>query len=610
MEVHKQIGPISRLVTMLIGLPAVAAILLVSTYVLELSEQVEDAKRSQEAVELIRVYSDTAHQLAIERGLTNGILASPQNGSQFDRLHKQWNKTDKRIKNLRTFTFQHLDAQKNTHLLDDLFNELKLLSEIREQVQELTPGIDPFLYYSTLNQMIISNAMTINNFNQNEKMNRLGNALLSVMEMAEKAGKVRGLLNGAFSRQYSDVSEYVTFEHYLMSEKEAKRMTRIILPDSLKAEFQTMEQSEYWKTVDEIVTSYESQMNSLGSLNGPAPEYWFLMASERIALLANLSEKIHGQMLVETQRQLTRVTYTQNWVLIVTVVVSLGLIWGVFFTRNLERHLNHTTAELIHSIRDLKLTQDQLVQAEKLAALGRLVAGVAHEVNTPLGIAVTASSYIDHAINDIDTRHKKKTLTNDKFKSIITQAKESSVILESNLHRAANLIQDFKQTAVDQVSENLSEFNVHQVMSALITSLHPETRKIPVKPEIDGDSSVVMKSLPGVLTQVISNLVINSVIHAFSNQQTPKIRINYQQQQEKVVFEYQDNGKGVPPELHQKIFEPFYTTKRGQGGTGLGLNLVFNLVTHKLKGKLTFSSDENQGVRFTLTLPRDIEATN
>ncbi|MFV0448039.1 MAG: sensor histidine kinase, partial [Vibrio sp.] len=160
------------------------------------------------------------------------------------------------------------------------------------------------------------------------------------------------------------------------------------------------------------------------------------------------------------------------------------------------------------------------------------------------------------------------------------------------------------QTAVDQVSEQRSQFRIHQVIEALIARLHSETRKIPVEPQIQGDKQLMMTSLPGVLTQILTNLIMNSVNHAFKETLQANIIIDFYEQGDNIVLEYKDNGCGVAKELHQTIFEPFFTTKRGVGGSGLGLNLVFNLLKKKLNGELVFKSEIGQGVYYTITMPK------
>ena len=273
---------------------------------------------------------------------------------------------------------------------------------------------------------------------------------------------------------------------------------------------------------------------------------------------------------------------------------------------SLELKVAERTEDLRASMHRLQTTQNQLIESEKLAALGGLVAGVAHEVNTPLGISVTAASVIHDIKEDLNHAFAEQTLTTTQFESLMKRMDESTVMLETNLNRAAKLVRDFKQTAVDQVSESRSQFSIHQVLQALIASVHPETRKIPVEPKLYGDRTLVMNSLPGVLTQVISNLILNSVNHAFSDQSEPAIEILFKEDGDNITFEYTDNGCGVDKSLHQKIFEPFFTSKRGKGGSGLGLNLVFNLVHQKLKGNLEFDSEPGKGVHFTFSVPAQL----
>lgn len=277
--------------------------------------------------------------------------------------------------------------------------------------------------------------------------------------------------------------------------------------------------------------------------------------------------------------------------------------------QDLEQQVATRTEDLESSLKRLQETQSQLIESEKLAALGGLVAGVAHEVNTPLGIAVTAASVIQETRESLLQAFNQQTLTSQQFAELMERMTQSATMLESNLNRAARLVRDFKQTAVDQVSESRSQFNVKQVLEALMASLHSETRKIPVEPQLHGDEAIIMNSLPGVLTQIMTNLVMNSVNHAFSTCSNPMINIQFYQKEQNIIIEYTDNGCGVGKELHQKIFEPFFTTKRGQGGSGLGLNLVFNLVKQKLHGRLSFSSELGQGVHYVITLPQALPQT-
>lgn len=274
------------------------------------------------------------------------------------------------------------------------------------------------------------------------------------------------------------------------------------------------------------------------------------------------------------------------------------------YSDGLEATVAARTAELTASLTQLEAARDQLIQSEKMAALGGLVAGVAHEVNTPLGIAVTASSVLTEALQELNTSFEQQTLSERQFKQLVGQIAEGNELLSSNIHRAAKLISDFKKTAVDQISETLCAFKVKDTINALIASLHPETRRVPVTPEVICPEDLSIVGLPGVLSQILTNLIINSVRHAFENMEKPaEIRIVVSRSDDSVELEYIDNGAGVPAELHARVFEPFFTTKRGKGGSGLGLNIVYNLVTRKLQGTLEFHSELGQGVSFKLRFP-------
>lgn len=270
------------------------------------------------------------------------------------------------------------------------------------------------------------------------------------------------------------------------------------------------------------------------------------------------------------------------------------------YSDQLEVTVSERTRELSRSLDQLQNARDQLINNERLASLGTLVAGVAHEVNTPLGIAVTAASVVSEALDAIRAQFQADSLTREEFAALMRQANEGQLILVGNLSRAAKLVRDFKQAAASQADETLCEYDIAQTTRALIASLHPETKKIPVQPRFDGP--VVLKGLgyPGVLMQVLTNLIMNSVRHGFEGVAQPQITVELCETGDQVELVYRDNGVGVPAALHNRIFEPLFTTRRGRGGTGLGLNIVYNLVTQKMAGQLDFWSAPQRGVTFRM----------
>ena len=283
---------------------------------------------------------------------------------------------------------------------------------------------------------------------------------------------------------------------------------------------------------------------------------------------------------------------------------------------NLDRKVNQRTKELREkneelrrTLKELRQTQKQLVESEKMAALGGLVAGVAHEINTPLGIGITAASHIKELSQQLLELYRKGELTRSEFERKLSSLIQSSQIVLSNLNRAAELVKSFKQVAVDQSTGELRRINLKKYLEELLVSLRPKWKKTGHRVELECPAGLEITTYPGALAQVITNLIVNSLIHGFEGIKNGVIRLKFYRRGNRVVFEYSDNGRGVPPELLGKIFEPFFTTKRGKGGTGLGLHLVYNLITQKLKGKISCWSEPGKGIKFTIELP-DLEGEN
>ncbi|MDP3520221.1 MAG: HAMP domain-containing sensor histidine kinase [Hydrogenophaga sp.] len=253
---------------------------------------------------------------------------------------------------------------------------------------------------------------------------------------------------------------------------------------------------------------------------------------------------------------------------------------------------------------DLDVARDQLISSEKMAALGGLVAGVSHEVNTPLGVSITAASAVREGLVAMRTDYQSQRMTRDSFEQALEQAMEGLDMLDTNLLRASRLIKDFKQTAVHQTSERLCDFDVMETLRALLASLHPVTRRVPVRPMLGGPRKLPARGYPGALMQVLTNLIMNSVNHAFRDVPSPAIVIDVREGEHEWELVYSDNGVGVPLDLQPRIFEPFFTTRRGRGGTGLGLNIVYTVVTQRMGGHLDFWSRPGEGVRLNLKLPR------
>lgn len=279
---------------------------------------------------------------------------------------------------------------------------------------------------------------------------------------------------------------------------------------------------------------------------------------------------------------------------------------GVYRILEVQRLLHALADMYAFQFRELQAAKDSLVQAEKLASLGGLVAGVAHEINTPIGVSLSAASYLCEQIDIfaklVETQKVRKTDLN----GMIENSREASGIILQNMERAASLVRSFKQVAADQTSENRRQFDLRQSVSEILNSLSPSFKHTNIELRCEVDEGIAMDCYPGALAQIISNLVLNALIHAFGEEGRGSIVVSGSvlpgtQDVEMVI---KDNGRGVPPEILGRIFDPFFTTRRNQGGTGLGLHIVHNLVHNTLGGNITVDSKQQVGTWFSVRIPQ------
>ena len=271
----------------------------------------------------------------------------------------------------------------------------------------------------------------------------------------------------------------------------------------------------------------------------------------------------------------------------------------------LEQRVLERTRELSATLEHLTLAQAELVRAEKMSALGSLVAGISHELNTPIGTSLTVASTLqDHAtkfIRDMES----KSLTRSRLEEFINNSLNGTDIMIRSLRHAAELITSFKQVAVDQTSENRRRFNLNDTVGEIMLTLGPGIRKTAHKVSYDIAADIIMESYPGSLGQILTNLINNALLHAFEGIPQGEIKIDARlQDDDTVLFMVSDNGTGIPEANQGRVFDPFFTTKLGQGGSGLGLHIIYNLVNKTLRGNIRLDSTASHGSRFIFTLPR------
>ena len=270
--------------------------------------------------------------------------------------------------------------------------------------------------------------------------------------------------------------------------------------------------------------------------------------------------------------------------------------------------LEKKSNDLEQTLTNLSLMHNKLVEAEKMAALGGLVAGVAHEINTPVGTSITLASTLRDETQLLSTLIETGCLKKSLLKHYLEIATEVSCLILSNLNRAGELVQSFKQVAVDQSSSERRSFKVKEYIQEVIISILPQFKQNLCKVSISGDDTIQIYSYPGALAQVITNFINNSILHAYLPNKIGNISIYIQQESDQVIIQYRDDGSGIDPEIFGRIYDPFFTTARDKGGTGLGLHITYNLVTQKLQGSIDCESELGKGTIFTVRLPVSIEA--
>lgn len=266
-----------------------------------------------------------------------------------------------------------------------------------------------------------------------------------------------------------------------------------------------------------------------------------------------------------------------------------------------------TYARKLHEVVDA--AQRELLRREKLAALGGLVAGVAHEINTPLGVAITAVSLMQDCVGELGRAFADGNLRQRDLRDGLARTREAGGMALGNLQRAAGLVTGFKQLAVDQSSEARRAVALGAHVSQLVTSLAPLYRRSPHRVEVDVRADLVVDTYPGAIAQICTNLLHNALVHAFPEGHVGTVILWIDRAEGgRVELGCADDGAGMPPSVLPRIYEPFFTTARGSGGSGLGLHIVHNLVTDLLCGTIDTESEPGRGTRFTIRFPADAGA--
>lgn len=265
-----------------------------------------------------------------------------------------------------------------------------------------------------------------------------------------------------------------------------------------------------------------------------------------------------------------------------------------------EKTLLETNKELKSSIEELNRAQERLLEAEKMAVLGALSAEVSHEINTPIGVSITSTSFLADLLTNLKRDVEEQKLSKKGLDDFTNNADQSVELLMNNLNRASELITSYKQVAVDQTSNKIRQLNLAKYIDEIIHSLHPKLKKTNHSINVDCPNDLVVHCHAGAISQIFTNLIINSIIHGFEGVNRGKINISVKMQNKGIEIRYEDDGIGMPEENLAKLFDPFFTTKAGNGGTGLGTHIIHSLVTDTLNGTVVAETRAPSGLTYTI----------
>ncbi len=268
--------------------------------------------------------------------------------------------------------------------------------------------------------------------------------------------------------------------------------------------------------------------------------------------------------------------------------------------------MNFTQKEYKELEDKLYKMQEQVIQNEKMTFLGSMMAGITHEISTPIGLGVTGMSHFLSETRKLRKLFDNEEMTQEDFEYYLQSTEKTADIVYSNLFNAKNIIQSFKRVSIDQTSEVKREFELYEYLNEIITSLHNKIKHTKVNVINEVDKGIVLDSYAGSFVQIFTNFIMNSLIHGFKKDEKGNIKITATQDEKYVYIDYSDNGAGISSENIKKIYEPFFTTKADEGGSGLGMQIIRDLIINQLQGTIKVKSEIGDGVLFNIVLPKEL----
>ncbi len=511
--------PLYLVVTVIAGVPIALALGLAIVNVLELDKKVSIAEHDQETVQLILLYDNLAHNLALERGLTAGVLGSKGQGAQVEALKKQRVQSDSHVKALLNFQPSYTPISLSNKIREDVKNQLQSLTEVRRQVDSLKPTISPFAYYSNLNQLSIDNARVLLATIENEEVAELGSSLISVVVMKERAGQVRGALNGAFARQASNSAQYTSIKDYISSGNYAERSALITMPSQFINQLNESKNAPIWKNVEQVQQAYLDQIDTLDNLKGPKPTEWFSAATERIKLLNQLRNAIQQQMLSMSEQQSNNALTNEKIISGISLVVGAILIYLLYLSvSNLRARVGYLTKQLsvMSQQRDLRLALDSEGRDE-VSQISESVNGLTSNIRSLLSGVTNTNDHsaerlkqIIQSAKDLSGSSQSTTAKCDNIAAAMTELSQSSIEIAQSSERALDETNTMTAQVVACQDQSQSAFSA---VEALVDQIE-QTQVCMQNLEKDSVSvSNIVDTISGISEQT-NLLALNAAIEA------------------------------------------------------------------------------------------------
>ena len=519
MKAILKLFPLYQVVAFISGVPIIICIGLLINEILTLNTEAMHGQKDREIVQIISLYDNVAHNLAVERGLTAGVIGAKGQGPQVQALKEQRTVSDQNIQALSSYQPRFIDKALTAPLKQDVMNALNQLSQIRSQVDSLNITLSPFSFYSHVNQLAIDNINTLLANIADVELSPIGKSLASIVEMKERSGQVRGALNGAFARKASDLGQYTAIEGYIRSGEYARRIAAISMPTELKANFNTALNSATWQEVVKIQNAYLAQKDHLSTLTGPAPVEWFNLATEQIKLLNGLRNQLQKGMMTLAQERASSAQTNKYTLISVGGVASLLLLVMLFSSIiDLKQRVGILNSNLSAMAKQRNLSR--VLDSEGRDETSQVAASVNMLVSNVRSLLVNVISTNDHSkerlnkiIQGAVDLGKSSQNTSGKCASIAAAMTELSQSSTEIAHSSERALEETK-IMTDQISACQTQSSASfKVVEALVDQIE-QTQKCMLELEKDAESVGKIVDTINAISEQTNLLALNAAIEA------------------------------------------------------------------------------------------------